>query len=149
MQKKDQWSSTPKHDVTWDIKCSEMHKKRKLLNLRIHVCSDWFASPGESSPHLSLPLPDFFFFLCIIPSFTSFPPSLPWTQNALSLFPAAFEPRSEGTFWLAHITYTQRRCSFRCNRLSAVLIACLSVSLSLYLDLWLSNKANGNISIIG
>lgn len=147
MQKKDQWSSTLKHDVTWDIKCSEIHKEKEAFE-PTYPCVLWlirqpwgiFAASISSSPWL------LFFFLCLIPSFTSFPPSLPWTQNALSLFPAAFEPRSEGTFWLAHIHIHSAAAR---SGATDCLPFWSPVSLSLYLNLSLSSKANGNKSITG
>lgn len=84
------------------------------------ICQFWGIFPISIlfSPWLPPPTP-----LCH-PSFLLLPPSLhlfSGTQNALSLFPAAFEPRSEGAFWLSH-THTQY-CSFRCKTSSAVLIS--------------------------
>lgn len=79
------YQRSPKHDENWDL---THWSKRGSWTPHIHLCSEWFASPGESLPHLSPTLLDFLFFL-----FVSFPRSFFYLLPSISpLDPECFEP---------------------------------------------------------
>ena len=92
----------------------------------IHLCSEWLACPGESLMNLFPTLLDF---LCHSP-FLTLPPTLDLSPGprilwASSLLPLNWDQRER--FGLHTHTH---RCSFRCKRWSAFLVAGLSESRS-------------------
>lgn len=112
---------------------------KSLFQSHVSICAlNDLSSGGIFATSISALL-CFSFASSLIPPFTSFPPSLPWTQNALSLFPYWLWTKIRGSILalsLAHTHTHTQCCSLRCKRSSAVLIASLSLHLP-RLGLWL------------